>query len=82
MPQSIQVSKRNVELLDKVAEAVSNKLLPDQADVEIITKSVRLSCRRASGQKAFSHPIVAGDASVQFPENENSFGDGEKVIQV
>lgn len=71
-----------MELLDKVAEAVSNKLLPDQADIEIITKSTRLSCRRASGQKAFSDPIVAGDASVQFPENENSFGAGEKVIQV
>ena len=71
-----------MEAFDRVAEAVFNKQLSGQEDIEIQTKSAILSCRRARGHRAYVNPVVAGDASVQFPEIEAFFGDEAVDIQV
>ena len=44
--QSKTIAYENIEAFEKVAEAVSNKLLPGQEDIEIQTKSAILTCRR------------------------------------
>ena len=71
-----------MEAFDKIAEAVFNKQLSGQEDIEIETKSAILSCRRATGQRATTNAIVSGNARVQFPENEDIFGNGVVDIQV
>ena len=71
-----------MEAFDRVAEAIFNKQLSGQTDMEIQTKSAILTCRRAKGEKANSNQIVAGNASVQFPEIRDLFGSGEVDIQV
>ena len=68
--QSKTIAYENIEAFEKVAEAVSNKLLPGQEDIEIQTKSAILTCRRAKVAALTDHPINAGNASVNFPDLE------------
>lgn len=71
-----------MDAFDRVAEALFNKKLSDQKDIDIQTKSAKLTCRRATGTRAQTYPIVAGDASVQFPKLEGLFGSEVVDIQV
>lgn len=71
-----------MEAFDRVAEAVFNKLLPGQNDIEIPTKSAIMACRRARGSSSVKHPIVAGDASVTFPDIEDLLGFRAVDVQV
>ena len=71
-----------MEAFDGVAEALFNKQLSGQKDIQIQTKSPILTCRRATGEKVNANQIVAGNASVQFPEMKDFFGSGVVDIQV
>ena len=67
---------------DQVAEAIFNKKLSGQEDIEIQTKSATLTCRRDIGHRVQASPIVAGNASVQFPDIKNLFSSEEVDAQV
>lgn len=71
-----------MENFDKVAEAVFNRQLPGQDDIEIQTKSAILTCRKARGTAIVEHPIRAGNASVKFPDIEDLFGNRLVDVQV
>ena len=71
-----------MEAFDRVAEALFNKQLSGQKDLEIQTKSAILTCRRAKGEMANANQIVAGNAGVQFPEMKDLFGSGAMDFQV
>lgn len=66
---------------DRVAEAIFNKQLPGQNDIEIQTKSAILTCRRTRGTTIVEQPMKAGNASVKFP---NLIADllGNSVVDV
>ena len=67
---------------DKVAEAIFNKQVPGQNDIEIQTKSAILTCRKARGTAVVKHPIKAGNASVKFPDIVDLFGNRVVDVQV
>lgn len=67
---------------DKVAEAIFNKQLPGQNDIEIQTKSAILTCRKARGAAIVEQPIKAGNASVKFPDIKYLFGKRTVDVQV
>lgn len=80
--QSKTIAYENIEAFEKVAEAVSNKLLPGQEDIEIQTKSAILTCRRAKIAALTDHPINAGNASVNFPDLQGLIGNKTVDVQV
>lgn len=80
--QSKTIAYENIEAFEKVAEAVSNKLLPGQEDIEIQTKSAILTCRRAKIAALTDHPINAGNASVNFPDLQELIGNETVDVQV
>lgn len=80
--QSKTIAYENIEAFEKVAEAVSNKLLPGQEDIEIQTKSAILTCRRAKVAALTDHPINAGNASVNFPDLQGLIGNKTVDVQV
>lgn len=65
---------------DRVAEAIFNKQLPGQNDIEIQTKSAILTCRRT--RAIFEHPMKAGNASVKFPNLADLLGNRVVDVQV
>ena len=71
-----------MEAFDRVADAVFNKLLPGQKDIEIPTKSTVMTCRRARGAAVVKHPIVGGKASVKFPDIADLLGNRAVDVQV
>lgn len=71
-----------MDAFEKVAEAVFNKQLPGQEDIEIQTKSAILTCRRAKGIPVVELPIVAGNASVKFPDMKDLIGNKAVDVQV
>lgn len=71
-----------MEAFDRVAEAVFNKELTGQKDIEIPTKSAILTCRKAKGTSIVKHPLVAGNAIVKFPDIEDLFGNKAVDVQV
>jgi len=71
-----------MENFDRVAEAIFNKQLPGQNDIEIQTKSAILTCRRARGTAIAEHPMKAGNASVKFPDITDLLGNRVVDVQV
>ena len=67
---------------DRVAEAIFNKQLPGQNDIEIQTKSAILTCRRARGTAIVDKPLRAGNASVKFPDIADVLGNRAVDVQV
>ena len=82
LTQSKEVANRNLEAIDKLSEAIFNQKVPGQEDTEIRTKSAILTCRRALKTDVFYYPIVAGNASVQFPNISHLLPEEEVDIQV
>ena len=80
--QSKTIAYENIDAFEKVAEAISNKLLPGQEDIEIQTKSAILTCRRAKVAALTDHPIGAGNASVNFPDLQGLIGNKTVDVQV
>ena len=66
---------------DRVGEAIFNKQLPGQNDIEIQTKSAILTCRRTRGT-SIVHPMKAGNASVKFPNIADLLGNRVVDVQV
>lgn len=67
---------------DRVGEAIFNKQLPGQNDIEIQTKSAILTCRRTRGTSIVEHPMKAGNASVKFPNIADLLGNRVVDVQV
>lgn len=67
---------------DRVAEAIFNKQLPGQNDIEIQTKSAILTCRRTRGTTIVQQPMKAGNASVKFPNIADLLGNRVVDVQV
>ncbi|KAJ7360506.1 hypothetical protein OS493_015608 [Desmophyllum pertusum] len=71
-----------MEAFDRVAEAVFNKELTGQKDIEIPTKSAILTCRKAKGTSIVKHPMAAGNAIVKFPDIDDLFGNKAVDVQL
>ena len=67
---------------DRVAEAIFNKQLPGQNDIEIQTKSAILTCRKTRGTAIVEQLMKAGNASVKFPNIADLLGNRVVDVQV